>query len=287
MEYLEKRFSYTAAAELNLYYCGKRVKTKNHKYGPQVRDHFLLVYIKEGSGTLINGNDYMNLSSGQLLCMFPGEKIYYTTEKDSHWSILWVGVYGTKTGFYINSLGITRQNPVYDCPNPDETEAAIEEIIETADKNNAYGKLKTISKLYDFFSSLNDKNSEKYISAVPPTDIHGTDTHEIVYLSDNVYIREAENYIRFNYDRDISVGSLADSLNLSSEYFSRLFKAETGMSPQNMIIEYRIKKACSLLKSTNFTVTEIANCVGIQDQHYFSKLFKNYLGCTPSEYRKA
>ena len=108
-----------------------------------------------------------------------------------------------------------------------------------------------------------------------------------MYLSDNVYIREAENYIRFNYDRDISVGSLADSLNLSSEYFSRLFKAETGMSPQNMIIEYRIKKACSLLKSTNFTVTEIANCVGIQDQHYFSKLFKNYLGCTPSEYRKA
>ena len=285
MSYTEKRFCYTVPTDLNLYYCGKRIKTKNHKYGPQVRDHFLLVYIKEGDAVLFAHNKHYALSSGQLLCMFPNEKIYYTAEEGSFWSNLWVGVYGTKINFYITSLGITREYPIYTCPNPDETEKIINEIILSADINNSYGKIKTISMLYDFFSSLFDRAAAPFSSIVPAYDIHNTDTHEITYLSDNVYIREAENYIRFHYDRDISIYALANSLNISTEYFSRLFKSETGITPQNMIIKYRIKKACSLLKSTTLSIAEIANCVGIHDQRYFSRLFRSKMGCSPSEYR--
>lgn len=219
--------------------------------------------------------------------MFPGEKIYYTVEKECLWSILWVGIYGTKAEYYIANLGITRKNPIFTCPNPADTEMAIEKIINASNINNAYGKIKTISELYGFFSTLHNKTSNKAIDIVAANKIHETDTHEIVYLSDNKYIREAENYIRFNYDRDISVRAIASSLNLSVEYFSRLFKSETGMTPQNMVLKYRISKACSLLKNVSLTVGEIAYCVGIKDQRYFSKLFKSNVGCTPSAYRNA
>ena len=285
MDYIEKRFHYATPTDLNLYYCGKRIKTKNHSYGPQIRDHFLLVYIKEGNGTLTLGNCFYDLYPGQLLCMFPGEKIYYKAN-DCLWSILWAGVYGNQVEYYLENLGISRKQPIHICPQPNETEKIIDEIITTSEVNNSYGKIKTIAKLYEFFSSLYDMSAECFSDVSSVYDIHGTDTHDITYLSENIYIREAENYIRFHYDSNITISKLAKSLNLSAEYFSRLFKAETGMTPQNMIIQYRIKKACKLLTTTSLSVNEIAVCIGICDQRYFSKLFKDKIGCSPTEYRK-
>ncbi len=284
MDYIEKRFCYTTPTDLNMYYCGKRIKTENHSYGPQVRDHFLLVYIKEGTATLTIGDSCFDLCGGQLLCMFPGEKIYYKAN-DCLWSNLWVGVYGNQAEYYLKNLGITRKYPIYTCPQPHETEKIIDEIIVSAEINNAYGNIKTIAKLYDFFSSLYDKSAVRFSDNVSVFDI--SDTHEITYLSENIYIREAENYIRFHYDSEISINKLAASLNLSAEYFSRLFKSETGMTPQNMVIKYRTEKARRLLSSTSLSINEIAACIGIHDQRYFSKLFKEKFGCSPTEYRKS
>lgn len=285
MDYIEKRFSYTLPTDLNLYYCGKRIRTKNHSYGPQVRDHFLLVYIKEGNAILsINDKPY-ELSRGQLLCMFPNEKIYYKATEGSLWSNLWLGVYGTHTNLYIKNLGITREYPIYNCPRPKETEEIIDKIIDAAEIDNTYGKMKIISNLYDFFASLYNGTDGQLSNKSPVWNIEQSDTHEITYLSDNLYIREAENFIRFHYDSDISINSLAHRLNISTEYFSRLFKAETGMTPQSMIIKYRMKKACNLLKCTGLSVAEIASCVGIHDQRYFSKLFRLNMNCSPSKYR--
>lgn len=285
MDYIEKRFCYTVPNDLNLYYCGKRTKTKNHSYGPQVRDHFLLVYIKEGTAILTLRNQHYTLSQGQLLCMFPGEKIYYTTIEDCLWSNLWVGVYGMHVDYHLKNLGITRECPIYHCPQPEETEKMICSIIQFAELNNSYGKTKTIAALHAFFASLYSSSADSFANTAPAQNMQSTDSHEITYLSNHLYIREAENYIRFHYDSNISVHMLANMLNLSAEYFSRLFKLETGISPQDMIIKYRIEKACTLLKNTSLSIAEIALCVGIYDQRYFSKLFKLKMNVSPREYR--
>lgn len=286
MDYIEKRFCYTVPTDLNMYYCGKRIHTRDHSYGPQVRDHFLLVYVKDGDAILSVRNRHYALTSGHLLCMFPDEKIYYKAKKGSLWSNLWVGVYGNQAAFYVQNLGITRDYPIYRCPQPDETERCMDDLICFADCKNTYGKINVIATLYQFFRSLYSKSAEPLSDMPPIYDIHQADTHEITYLSDNIYIREAENIIRFHYDRDINVRSLAQSFHLTLEYFSRLFKAETGKNPHQMIMDYRMEKARALLTTTNLTVAEIANCVGIRDAHYFSKLFKSVNGCTPTEYRK-
>lgn len=147
-------------------------------------------------------------------------------------------------------------------------------------------KIAAISKLYHFFSTLFDKNAALSSSIKNLSSSQKNDTHEIVYHSDNFYIREAENYIRFHYDRDISVSSIVKLFSLSPEYFSRLFKYETGISPQQMIIKYRLNRACLLLETTNLTVSEISNSVGISDTRYFSKLFRQNISFCPREYRK-
>ena len=286
MDYTENRFCYTLPTDLNLYYCGKRIKTKDHSYGPQVRDHFLLVYIKDGNAVLSVRDRHYEISSGQLLCMFPGEKIYYKAAEGSLWSNLWVGIYGNHAELYVKNLNITREYPIYNCPDPEETEKIIDKIICYAESDTAYGKMKVISELYNFFASLYNGSCEEFFGKTHVSDIRSTDTHEITYLSDNLYIREAENYIRFHYDSNISISELAKILHLSCEYFSRLFRAETGMTPQSMIIKYRMEKAAALLKSTGLSIAEISACVGIHDQRYFSKLFRLNMNCSPSEYRK-
>lgn len=134
-----------------MYYCGKRIDTKNHSYSPQVRDHFLLVYIKDSNAVLSLRNNCIDLSARQLLCMFPNEKIYYKVNTGSLWSILWIGIYGIQAELYLKNLGITRNNPVYNCPQAKETEKAIDDIINTVEENNLHGKNCRYIKIISFF----------------------------------------------------------------------------------------------------------------------------------------
>jgi YesN/AraC family two-component response regulator len=58
------------------------------------------------------------------------------------------------------------------------------------------------------------------------------------------------------------------------------------ISPVKYINSLRIEKAKAMLKNSNFSVEEIAYCVGINDRFYFSRIFKKELGISPTEYRK-
>lgn len=99
-------------------------------------------------------------------------------------------------------------------------------------------------------------------------------------------INEAVKYIRLHYKEDLTLAELAEHVNLSRIYFSQLFKKETGMNLTDYIIGYRIEKAAGLLKESNKMVYEVAAMVGIPDQHYFNRLFKNLKGMTPAKFRE-
>ncbi|MGB8451534.1 MAG: response regulator [Anaerocolumna sp.] len=101
-------------------------------------------------------------------------------------------------------------------------------------------------------------------------------------------IVKAINYINQNYHRKISLTSLSDYVNLSSGYLCRLFKSEVGISITNYINGLRMKKAMELIKNQEKEVAlkEIAISIGIDDQLYFSRLFRKYYGMAPSEYKQ-
>ena len=82
MDYIEKRFNFIYPTALNMYYCGKRERSDNHSYGPAIRDHFLLVFIQEGEATLTYKRKPYLMNPGQILFMFPGEKIYYKVHEE-------------------------------------------------------------------------------------------------------------------------------------------------------------------------------------------------------------
>lgn len=84
-----------------------------------------------------------------------------------------------------------------------------------------------------------------------------------------------------------TVHYFADALNLSTNYFGDLVKAQTGNSPQQIIQQQLIAQACHRLATTSDTVSQIAYALGFEYPQYFSRLFKKQTGLTPNEFRKA
>ena len=100
------------------------------------------------------------------------------------------------------------------------------------------------------------------------------------------YVQSAISYIKDNYAKPITLKEIADNIGISTSYLSSTFKTETGTGLSNYISFYRIQTACTLLRTTNEPIAQIAESVNIADTTYFSKQFKKYVGTTPSEYRK-
>ena len=95
--------------------------------------------------------------------------------------------------------------------------------------------------------------------------------------------RLAIDYIQKNYmDPDLSLNSICSYLNISTSYFSTIFKDETGETFTEVLIRTRMEKARELLEK-NY---EIAEKVGFSDPHYFGISFKKMTGCTPTEYAR-
>lgn len=103
---------------------------------------------------------------------------------------------------------------------------------------------------------------------------------------ENRYVQTAIEYIESHYNEfDFSIGKLSESLSVSEGHISRLFKSETGISINNYLTRYKIKRAMELLKDINVKVYEVAELVGYQDNAYFTNTFKKLVGKTPSEYQ--
>jgi two-component system response regulator YesN len=101
----------------------------------------------------------------------------------------------------------------------------------------------------------------------------------------NGLIRIAINHIQADLGRPHSLDSIADVLDISPSYFSRLFKRETGMNFKDYLMSRRIAKAQALLQTSEYKVYEVAYSVGFTDPHYFSKVFRTKTGYYPTEYR--
>ena len=97
----------------------------------------------------------------------------------------------------------------------------------------------------------------------------------------------AMDYIRNNYmDPDLSLNSICSYLNISTSYFSTIFKEMTGETFVEVLTRTRMEKAKELLENTTMKNYEIAEKVGFSDPHYFGIAFKKITGKTPTEYAR-
>lgn len=104
--------------------------------------------------------------------------------------------------------------------------------------------------------------------------------------TNSILLKAARSYIEKNFDNEeISLNTVAASVNLSPNYFSTIFSQEMGQTFIEYLTYVRMKKAKELLRSSTMKTSEIAYAVGYKDAHYFSYLFKKTQKCTPRDFK--
>ncbi|MDG0792664.1 AraC family transcriptional regulator [Cohnella ginsengisoli] len=97
----------------------------------------------------------------------------------------------------------------------------------------------------------------------------------------------ARRYMEENYPYDVTLETLAGLTYTNPYHLIHVFKAETGMSPIQYLIRYRIEVAKQYLETTKLPMAEIAEKVGYKSETYFQNLFKKSTGVSPGRYRAA
>lgn len=137
----------------------------------------------------------------------------------------------------------------------------LEEIYKTVKLSDLRKLLLSILKVYE-------PNSETNMEALPRS------------------IEEVVRIIENEYQTDLSLELLAERVYLSPSYLSHLFKKQKGISINKFMTLQRMEKAKELLITTNRKIIDIGQDVGYSNFPYFSSLFKNHFGRTPSQFRE-
>jgi AraC-like DNA-binding protein len=101
----------------------------------------------------------------------------------------------------------------------------------------------------------------------------------------NIVAAQVHNYIRFNYDRPISVSKISEALRYNPDYLGRVYHRVYGCTITDAIHRRRIKMACRYLLDTPQTIEQIAQACGFSNPDYFRRIFRRLMNISPTQYR--
>lgn len=133
----------------------------------------------------------------------------------------------------------------------------------------------TVRDLLSKVCILIEKNNQKYLSMQGSNNMTATSRTKVML-----------NFIHQHYNEPLELKQIANYINVSHRECLRCFHDILGISPMQYLIKYRISVATQLLKTTTLNVTEICERCGFSSPSYFSKMFKRFICCSPSDYRK-
>ena len=277
------KFTYTAtyrclehlrknSVDLYLCYCGMEQCEPSHCYGPHIRNEYLIHVVLSGKGRYTIGNKTYELGPGSCFLINPGEVTYYEATSDDPWHYIWVGFDGLKAESVIRYLGLVNGNLTGQVSDTAPYLEAVQGMIDARQPTLPNDFIRE-SHLCRFISLLME-------------DLAGDRRDEPVqdktYLP---YVESAVEYIQKNYKTNVRIQEIADRIGVNRSYLTKCFTQVMSISPQQYLLEYRMKKASSLLHGTNMQVKDIALEVGFSDPLAFSKAFKNLYHTSPTEHR--
>lgn len=268
MEKIKYSFKDTLKENLALavYNTGYQVCTGGYKWGPGLRDHYLLHYVRSGKGVYTYGGQEYHLGAGDLFLVFPSTLISYVADKDDPWEYCWVGFNGTEARRLLQETAFSEHCPVLHPAEADSLEQLLHSIYQ-ARGNTPAADAAMAGYLYLFLGKLME---------LAPCE------HPRQEMQD--YLAQALRYIQCNYAADIQVNSIASYVGISRSQLYRAFMEKFEVSPHVFLKRYRINEACALLRNTGLTVGEVASSVGFNDPLYFSRVFREAKGVTPTDF---
>ena len=259
------------ATGISLDFCGFEHCLPRHSYGPYVRNNYVIHVVISGKGILDYAGKRWEIRGGQMFVLFPGVEATYYADKNDPWYYCWLGFDGRSAGKIVESIGFSEQTPVLALSDVSRIESEIRKMLD-ARELTLDGQLRRNAGLLKILSTMIRDSVERETADGSPN----------IYS----YSEYAVRYINNHFSEKVRIQDLADHIGISRSYLVKLVKQETGMSPQEYLIETRMRRASDLLSRTNDSIRVVAAECGYDDALAFSKVFKSRFGLNPTEYRE-
>jgi AraC-like DNA-binding protein len=238
--------------------------------GGRILDGFALVYISSGRGKFeLKPGVSVSIEPGHAFLLFPGVWHRYAPDAETGWHEHWIGFDGETPRRWLAHRFLSKKRPVLKIDSEDTVLATFSGMMQAMRTNRP--------ALQQILAGATANLLGLFYSAQQAQPAIQTQSSNAIEL--------AIGRIQNAYASELNMKDLAQELGVSYSWFRNTFTAHTGMSPHQYLLEFRIVRARSLLAETEFPIKEIATQTGFEDEHYFSRLFRQKLNVTPSQWR--
>ena len=223
-----------------------------YEYGLHKHNCWEITYYLEGDGVNITGGVSYPFNTGTIICQ-PPEVLH--EDRSEH---------GYKNIFFEVDSFLDVHEPLILHDNDSKSFLAVTKLM------------------YQEYFEGNDPTMISYFIAILNTFLVRWSVHN----SQNRFVEEMKRAIFFNYSSTtFSISDCFRDLPWSESQLRRIFKNETGLTPQKYLEQTRIRQAKKFLMFDSYTVAQVGFMCGYSDPYYFSRAFKKYTGISPSEFR--
>lgn len=265
---LSYKFGERKLATLTVYNTGMQRCEGGYTWGPGIRDHYLIHYVRNGRGVYLVRGKTFSLSAGDLFLAEPGEEIQYMADRDDPWTYCWVGFHGLEAKALVSQTEFADDLPVKRCADDPVPYRLLIDIYNERG-SEPHESLRMTGRLYLFLAWLQQQGK-------------GKGAHKERYGVEHV--RRACEFIANNFASSITVTEVAGHVGVCRSRLYRAFRDHLDTTPLLYLTRFRMQQACMLLTKTDLSVKAVAYSVGFEDPLHFSRRFKEILGVTPSEY---
>lgn len=227
----------------------------------------LLIYITDGQLHLKYENKKYIARKDEIIlidCYKP-----HTYYSDSKCNFIFFHFAGSNSLSITNHLISQNNGPLFKLANKKNIYKAMNDLISKLYYEQPVEDIDLSSVVYNCLCLIPSFNQISSFSSLPTSDA----------------ISNVIHYIRNNIEKKLSLKTLAEQANLSQYYFSHLFKKETGITPIEYVSITKINLAKTMLKTTQRTISEIADSLGYSSSSSFINAFTSRVGISPAKFR--
>lgn len=238
------------------------------------RGGYHLHAVLSGKGVFCAQGVRTELHSGNLFICKPGEETWYEADREDPWTYCWMTFDGTRAEEVCEQAGFVKGvNCQEHTVETDRFLELVQKILDHPELTLA-NDIRRLGILLEFVGYAVE--AEQHYSSI---------SRSVWDYTPEQYVSYAKEFIHANYDK-ITVGEIARNIGIHRTYLTSIFTAQTGTSPQEYLMRYRLQIGRDLLEQTNEPIWIISERIGYESPFTFSRAFKKVYGVSPSYYRR-
>lgn len=231
----------------------------------------LFQYTLSGKGRFWFGGESHDMTAGRaFLAEIPSEHLYELPDESEEWEFVFILFRPQNLSVEWHGL-VERMGRVVELPPESAPVVLLQTMIHLARKDHIQDGFKGSYLVYQFMMEL-----YRYNEVAKKNRLLWDDK-----------VQQAVAYMEDQFMTIQSLDEIAAAVGLSKYYFSRLFLKTTGSTPIEYLSKIRIRTSITLLSETDRTIDDIAQAVGYANGSYFIKVFRQWVGDSPGEFRRS